>query len=683
MNRDKGRILRQWRAAARCLLAAVLLLSGASAWALGTVVRYPAYASKFVKPRDVTVWLPEGYDPKGERLPVLYMQDGENLYESSRSLSGANWGVDTTVSRLIREGRMPRIIVVGMASTDLRGREYLPKKVYERLPAQTRAAIAKGWGGEPLSDEYLRFVVEELKPFVDRTYRTRPGRADTYVMGSSMGGLISFYAQAEYPQVFGASASLSMHWLLGSSREPRPDPAVYAPQVPRAFAGYLDASALKPAGHRVYIDQGTATLDASYRPYSLAFEDLMRARGWVRGGDFESRVFAGENHSEGSWNKRLAVPLEFLFSARAKAVAEPPAHTDAEYLAFLRRAQAPDDYLVGKFRSADVVLLGEDHAVKQNLAFVAALIPKLYAAGARNLAMEFGAQEDQQALDALLSAPTFDENQAKALMFHYNSMWSWKEYRELYRAAWAFNRTLAPGKPPFRLLNMSYVYDWRGFGGARTPQSLARVFPRGVVDAFRADLIAREVLGRGEKALVLTGTLHAFTRFAMPETHADSDGFCLRTANALGNRLFKAYAARVTNVLLHQSLPNRPGAMSAFAQPGGGEIERLMRLNANTPVGFDLRGTPVGDVAEPGYYGMCDEKLTLGEFFDGYVFLAPFWQLQAAMPDPDFVDATNLRTALDQFPDPDWTAKPSDLEGVRTHLQKMADDIDARYRAAE
>ncbi|HEX7914991.1 ChaN family lipoprotein [Rudaea sp.] len=666
-----------------CLLALALPLSSTIAHAEGSVVHHAAFASKFVKPRDVSVWLPEGYDPKGERLPVLYMQDGENLYDSSRSLSGANWGVDVTVSRLIREGKMPRVIVVGMASTDLRGREYLPKKIYDRLPAATRVAIATGWGGEPLSDEYLKFIVRELKPFIDRSYHTKAGAADTYVMGSSMGGLISFYAQAEYPQVFGASASLSLHWLLGSSRDQRPDSAIHAPQVSKAFADYLDGSALKPAGHRVYIDQGTATLDASYRPYSLAFEDLMRARGWTRGGDFESRVFAGENHSEAAWNKRLATPLEFLFSQRTKLAAAPRAHADAEYLDFLRRAQVPDDYMVGKFGTADVVLLGEDHAVRQNLAFVAALIPKLYAAGVRNLVMEFGAQEDQQALDALLGAATFDEGKAKALMFHYNSMWSWKEYRDLYRAAWTFNRALAPGRKPFRIVNMSYVYDWRGFDGVRTPRSLARIFSRGVVDAFRADLISRDILDRGEKALVLTGTLHAFTHFAMPETHADSDGFCLRTENALGNRLLKAYGMRVANVLLHQSLPNRPGVKPAFVQPGGGEIERLMRLNANVPVGFDLRGTPLGDVREPGYYGLCDDKLTLGGFFDGYVFLAPFWQLEAATPDPDFVDEINLRSALDQFPDPDWSPKPADLKGIKADLQKMADDIDRRYRAAE
>lgn len=252
----------------------------------------------------------------------------------------------------------------------------------------------------------------------------------------------------------------------------------------------------------------------------------------------------------------------------------------------LKAALPPDDYILSQFTRADVVLLGEDHAVKQHLDFVASLIPKLYSAGINNLVMEFGAFEDQKTLDALLTAPIFDEALAKQLMFNYNSMWSWQEYRGLYRAAWAFNRTLTSGQKPFRILNMSYVYDWSAFDGVRTPQVLKRVFPRGAVDAFRASLIEREVLDRHEKALVLTGTLHAFTRFGMPQTLSDGDGFCLKTFNSLGNRLYRAHGMRITNLMFHQLLPGQPGATPYFDQPASGEVERLMQDNGNRPPRF-------------------------------------------------------------------------------------------------
>ncbi len=361
----------------------------------------------------------------------------------------------------------------------------------------------------------------------------------------------------------------------------------------------------------------------------------------------------------------------------AGAAARVPAHADPS-AADVLHAPAPDDYLLARFVRADVVLLGEDHAIKQHLEFVAGLIPKLHAAGVRNLVMEFGAAEDQAELDALVTAPEYNEAAASRLMFNYNTMWSWKEYRALYRAAWTFNKTLAPGQKPFRIVNMSYIYDWRGYLGAGTPQDLKRVFPRGTVDGFRANVISREILDRGEKALVLTGTLHAFTRFGMPQTQNDSDGFCLRTHNALGNRLFRAYGNRITNIMFHQALPAQPRAEHRFVQPGGGEVERLMRANGNRPIGFDLRGAAAGTIREGSYYGLCDLDLTLGDLFDGYVFLAPLASLAAATPDPAFLNDNNIAKALDQFPNPDWNRKPRNLLEAKAHILKMARDIEDR-----
>jgi hypothetical protein len=385
-------------------------------------------------------------------------------------------------------------------------------------------------------------------------------------------------------------------------------------------------------------------------------------------------------------SRRALLGVAALIGATSIADAAPPTlpaasnplHGDA-IAAEISQAPAPDDYILSKFARADVVLLGEDHAIRQHLAFVAELIPDLHAAGVRNLVMEFGATEDQAALDALLAAPVYDQETARRLMFRYNTMWSWKEYRNLYRAAWAFNRALAPGDRPFRIINMSYIYDWRGYTGATTPQDLKRVFPRGVVDAFRADIIAREILDRGEKALVLTGTLHAFTRSGMPQTQSDSDGFCLRTYNALGNRLFRDHGSRISNIMFHQALPSRPGGAQPFVQPGGGEIERLMRANGKRAVGFDLRGAAAGRIREGSYYGLCDEDLTLADLFDGYLFLAPFESLEAATPDPAFLDADNIAKAIEQFPNPDWNPKPRNLGEAQAHMLKMAKEIDERY----
>jgi enterochelin esterase-like enzyme len=280
--------------------------------AQGRLDHYPAFASKFVAPRQVTVWLPEGYDP-AKPLPVLYMQDGQNVFEASRAYGGHTWGVIDTLSTRIKSGDLPPVIVVGIDNGgDVRGREYLPRKIYDHMPPAARARMAQNWGGAPLSDQYLKFLVTELKPFIDKTYATQADAAHTFIMGSSMGGLISFYGQGEYPQVFGASASLSMHWVLDNPWLNTPDDAINAPQVIQAFDDYLATSRLNPTTGHVYMDQGTETLDAHYRPYSLGVAAAMKARGWQDGPHFSSQIFPGADHSETAWAKRLEIPLNFL-----------------------------------------------------------------------------------------------------------------------------------------------------------------------------------------------------------------------------------------------------------------------------------------------------------------------------------------------------------------------------------
>ena len=168
-----------------------------------------------------------------------------------------------------------------------------------RLTAD-RAAAACGMDEATLagvvSDAYLKFLVTELKPFIDRTYRTRTGPADTFVMGSSMGGLISCYAVAEYPQVFGGAGCVSTHWPIGDG----------------AVIDYLKRTMPDPRTHRFYMDHGTATLDAMYAPYQLRADSVMRSAGYVDGKNYMTRVFVGAEHNERAWRVRMGEALAFL-----------------------------------------------------------------------------------------------------------------------------------------------------------------------------------------------------------------------------------------------------------------------------------------------------------------------------------------------------------------------------------
>lgn len=300
-------------------LAAALLMIGLCAppavaqVASGRLVRIEAFPSAHVQPRTVTIWLPAEYDAQPRRrFPVIYMHDGQNLFEKATSNFGEEWGMDEAITRLAARGKLRPAIVVGMASTPARYHEYMPRKVYDLLPDAYRTAVRETQAGEPISDAYLRFIVQELKPRIDREYRTLKSAADTSIMGSSMGGLISLYAMAEYPQIFGQAACLSTHLVLvaaNAASATAPD----APQVvAETFRRYLAASAMKPGRNRLYMDHGTATLDQYYPPFAAAFDAMMAKAGWSDPHHWESRVFTGTAHNEQAWRERVDIPLLFL-----------------------------------------------------------------------------------------------------------------------------------------------------------------------------------------------------------------------------------------------------------------------------------------------------------------------------------------------------------------------------------
>ncbi|MCP4876756.1 MAG: hypothetical protein GY896_14955 [Gammaproteobacteria bacterium] len=156
--------------------------------------------------------------------------------------------------------------------------------------------VIKRYGGIPISDNYLQFIVNELKPFVDSRYRTRPEREFTFLMGSSMGGLISLYAICEYPQVFGGAGCLSTHW----------------PIAHKPFSKYLKARLPEPGHHKIYLDYGNEANHAGYRYRQKRVEHILKDRGYEFGRDWLGNWYAGDPHSETAWRARVQVPLRFL-----------------------------------------------------------------------------------------------------------------------------------------------------------------------------------------------------------------------------------------------------------------------------------------------------------------------------------------------------------------------------------
>lgn len=258
---------------------------------------YDPLPSTHITPRRVDVYLPSCYSTDSvQRFPVLYMHDGQNVCDPATSFMGVDWGVYETQERLSKEGVARPVIIVAIWNTPHRVAEYMPAKPLDMIEDEDIRAQFIARYGTPQSDAYLRFIVEELKPFIDATYRTLTDRDDTYMMGSSMGGLISLYALCKYPDIFGGVAALSTHWPAG-------DGCMYA---------YLDAHLPSPDGRKIYVDHGTETLDALYEDYQKEVDCLIRSRDYVDDTTFMSRRFSGHEHSEVFWRERVHIPLTFL-----------------------------------------------------------------------------------------------------------------------------------------------------------------------------------------------------------------------------------------------------------------------------------------------------------------------------------------------------------------------------------
>ena len=275
--------------------------------------------SRYTDARKVTVWLPPSYRPGGPRHSVLYMHDGQNLFDPETGFGGMEWKIDEVLGRLIAENKVRPTIVVAIWNTPKRLREYVPSKAFSHLPPAYMDQVRELYGGDPLSDGYLKFIVRELKPRIDRSYRVRTGRDDTVIMGSSMGALISLYAISEYPQLFGGAGMLSTHWpkMIPAKGTTLTD-AEFA-MVTSSFERYLGPALPSPRTHRLYIDHGSEMLDATYARYQKRIDRIVASRGYRAGINLISRNFPGQDHNEISWASRVEIPLRFLLPPRKGA----------------------------------------------------------------------------------------------------------------------------------------------------------------------------------------------------------------------------------------------------------------------------------------------------------------------------------------------------------------------------
>lgn len=266
-------------------------------WGRDSIRCHHNFASRFLPhARTLSVWLPPGYDVEPERrFPALYLHDGQNLFDPQTAFAGNPWYADECAEREVRAGRVEPLILVGIANSVDRLREYGPH--------HGDSGADPDW-----ARDYGRFVVEEVKPFIDSTYRTRPEAESTGVGGSSMGGLISLQLCKWYPGVFRRCAALSPS--LWWDRE--------------YFLHSIHESTEWMERCRVWADMGSREGGSGTGMYSMVGRASRLARdfaqyGMREGRDFNVEIVDGGTHNEASWGSRFDRVLQFLYGASGRS----------------------------------------------------------------------------------------------------------------------------------------------------------------------------------------------------------------------------------------------------------------------------------------------------------------------------------------------------------------------------
>lgn len=240
------------------------------------------FPSKYLgNERDVVIWLPPDYETDdGTRYPVIYAQDGQNLFDPATAFAGVDWQLDETAESLIRQKAVQPFIIAGLWNTPARKEEYTPLR----------------------GRKYARFIIEEVKPYIDAHFRTQPGREATAVLGSSLGGLISFYLAWWHPETFSMAACISASWMWNKAavfedikNDPMPNPRI-----------------------RLYMDHGSEGDEGRYMSVFKRMRDTLIKKGFVLRRDLEYYYGVGDGHDEASWGRRAWRPLRFLFGRNSQ-----------------------------------------------------------------------------------------------------------------------------------------------------------------------------------------------------------------------------------------------------------------------------------------------------------------------------------------------------------------------------
>lgn len=271
----------------------------------GKLYRFSDVKGTGLPPRNVDVWVPANFDSSGRtRYAVLYMHDGQNLFLPGNAFGGKEWGIDEAMDSLLRLRQIRPTIVVGIWNSPRRFIEYNPEDAYKQLDSVQKKKIDQERPGGSQANAYLDFVFNSLKPMIDARFPTAPEMKQTFMMGSSMGGLISLYALCKYSSQVKSVACLSTHWPLSLKENNL--------VIGQSYQDYFVHHLPNPRNHQIYFDYGTETLDAWYGAHQPRMDSLCRESGYNSIKSYLTLKYPGAPHNEEAWRSRVSIPLLFM-----------------------------------------------------------------------------------------------------------------------------------------------------------------------------------------------------------------------------------------------------------------------------------------------------------------------------------------------------------------------------------
>lgn len=329
--------------------------------------------------------------------------------------------------------------------------------------------------------------------------------------------------------------------------------------------------------------------------------------------------------------------------------------TQTELALFVSSAKSAADVVVDLLQTNDVVLIGETGYASQHVEFAADLIPVLDSAGVHHFGYQYASTADQALIDDLITSSVFDEQLARTILFNHLSVLGFQEHVEVFRAAWEVNRRKNLSDQPFRIIALSNQLDYEAITAEddiEDPEVMKRVFASGVPDAVMAQTISREFLDQHVKAVAFLQIDHALTGFQRQGYEEELRAIGFDGIRRAGNTLRAEYGERVVTAALHGPVQNAR-SRSGFGYPTGSIIENAVgALEDGASIGFRTAASPFAEVPMVGDIPAADGdgEVTLSNYTDAYLVVAPLARLTAITPISDFITAENLEEAVRTFP---------------------------------